>query len=513
VTRRTAALALLALLLAAFALRWHEASSRESVWRDELQDLYLVAADTPVRTRLRHEGHPPLHYLLEGAVHGERALDTDRRRTLPLVFGTLSVLLVALLAGAAFGRRAAVLAGGLATAMPFLVYYSAEIRSYALYGLLAVVQALAFVRFLQRRTFGRAALWGALAAAAALTHYYAFYLVLGGGLFALLRDLSRRNLFCLVAAGTAFVAVFAPWADVFWTHLSHDLQPWYKPRRRPADVFGIFMLPFGKWGLPIAVWAIVASFVRYRSDPDRCSALRGLFWMGFGGALAAVVVQQRVGPSNPRYLIGHLLVLLPLLAASWSALLAARGWRRAAAAGALALALVLQQADAAAWTGRRISAALPAATHVAGHERPDDAIWIVPPIFAVPFLHHYEGGRTPVTPPYETTPRIFDWVDYPKQYRDPERAVRFQEQLRAHLAAGGRVWLVLAGDYPLGREFAEDTTRVTGIAPMIQDDLEQLRRLQRILYDGAEDVYLWHGSPERFHESMTVVLFDPEAER
>ena len=56
-------------LLLALGLRFQHAAKRTSVWRDEAQDIFIVkssgSVDELLTDRLKAEGHPPLHYLIE----------------------------------------------------------------------------------------------------------------------------------------------------------------------------------------------------------------------------------------------------------------------------------------------------------------------------------------------------------------------------------------------------------------------------------------------------------------
>jgi mannosyltransferase len=124
--------------------------------------------------------------------------------TIPLVFAVGRRLV---------GSPGALLAAGFATLSPFLVWYSAEARGYALLALLVLASTWALLVALERGGVWRWALVSVLVAGALLTHYTAGFVVVAQALWALWvrRDRARE---VLVAMGVAFglVAIWLPFA-------------------------------------------------------------------------------------------------------------------------------------------------------------------------------------------------------------------------------------------------------------------------------------------------------------
>ena len=129
-------------------------------------------------------------------------------RSLSALFGIATVF-VAYLAGARlFSRAAGLVVAALTAVSPFMVWYSQEARSYALFMLLA---ALSIYFYACLRDDARPAVvvaWGAVCAAAIWTHYFAIYVVAMEAL--LLIVLVPRVRRAVAAALLAVVVVSVP---------------------------------------------------------------------------------------------------------------------------------------------------------------------------------------------------------------------------------------------------------------------------------------------------------------
>ena len=144
----------------------------QSFWLDEAVTHSLVTRSlSSMLSAIPHsESTPPLYYLLAwvwvrifGA--GEAGL-----RSLSAVFGTATIVLLALIARRLAGNRAALAAAALAAASPLLLWYSQEARAYAL---LVALCALSLWCLLREDWRG----WALAAALALATHYFAVFIV------------------------------------------------------------------------------------------------------------------------------------------------------------------------------------------------------------------------------------------------------------------------------------------------------------------------------------------------
>jgi len=510
---------LLALLVVAFAaaLRVRHAYGRESLWRDEAQDLAIVSESESVSQLLDKvtiEGHAPLHYLIEYAVQQRFGNATATMRTVPVIFGVLAVVALIALAWRAFGPACGLLSGLLMAHCPFFIYYSGEIRCYALFCLVSIANAAAFLALLRRPSYARAALWGATATLLMYVHYYAFYLVVPAGLYALSRDPSGRGRLRMCVAGAVSIALFAPWLPRFAFQLSRDTAPWYAVQPYMHLAFASLLLPLGKLGLPIALWGVARGF---RATRDDSTAFRGLFWIGFGGTVLALIGQLAGIPFVDRYMIGFAALLLPCICVHWARMLTGdaapflgRYNARRAGIYLLVVALGTQLADPERWLFRKVSGAASIAARIDNHARPGDWIWISP-VFASPaFEYHYRGDLPRVAPPYRGPVTHVDWIDMTDRERDADLIAGFVDDLRAHLDAGGRVWLVADGYAPVKREWAFSTDRgKLHYAPLHHLELPIHRAVMRCLWENARDVFWWDTGRTDYYEPLTLILFDP----
>ena len=225
-------LALLALLLGAFALRLHELT-RQDIWWDEARNIDVALRPfLEIATAPELDIQPPVYYwLLHGwsapfgvAVGQQPALLAFFTRLLSVFAGVAGVALLM-----AFGRRVGgVTTGLLATAIGALSAYwlaeSQEARMYTVGFALLTAAAVLFLDQLARRAaaprlFSKPSVFFVLfAAAALLTHYNAVFVLAAWfgwwGVWALLRRNRWRALGAVLAHGMLLGLLVAPVAPI-----------------------------------------------------------------------------------------------------------------------------------------------------------------------------------------------------------------------------------------------------------------------------------------------------------
>ena len=185
----------------------------QSYWGDEAYTVRLVQK-SPVE--MLHgiaytEATPPLYYGLASVWSRLFGTSEAGLRSLSALFGIATVL-VAYLAGARlFSRAAGLVIAALTAVSPFMVWYSQEARSYALFMLLT---ALSIYLYACLRDHARPAVvvaWGAVCAAAVWTHYFAIYVVAMEALLliVLVPQARRAVAAALLAVGVVSVPVAA----------------------------------------------------------------------------------------------------------------------------------------------------------------------------------------------------------------------------------------------------------------------------------------------------------------
>lgn len=263
-------------VVAGVALRF---VARSALWLDE--SLTVNISELPVRDlfeALRHDGHPPLYYLL---LHGWMDVfgqgDTAVR-ALAGVFGVLTLPLAFW-----YGRRRGgptmgwVLVAVVALS-PYALRYSTENRMYSLVILLVFAGALLLDDILARGRDG----WGRLAGVALVsalllyTHYWSIWLLGAVGLlllWRLWRDRSpgtRRVVLRVIGAIVVGGVLFLPWLPTMLYQSANTGTPWAGPSR-PTTVLSYTLIDFDAGNFPDAGFvAVVVSVV----------AVLGLFGRG-----------------------------------------------------------------------------------------------------------------------------------------------------------------------------------------------------------------------------------------
>jgi len=212
-TRQKTWLALL--LLLAFGLRVLRLDF-QPLWWDEGWTLYFATTDLAMMVeRTALDIHPPFYYALLHAWIALLGPGPISVRFFSVVVGTLSVLLVYLLARRLFGSPTDLSAAFLWAIAPLAVYYSQEVRMYGLAALLGLAAVYLAIRLLAARRV-HAAWLGCVAvtALAMYTQYYTAFIPLFLTLYALLVSIRQRSLHPLTRFLSVDVAIFVlylPW--------------------------------------------------------------------------------------------------------------------------------------------------------------------------------------------------------------------------------------------------------------------------------------------------------------
>ncbi|MFC6718539.1 glycosyltransferase family 39 protein [Natrialbaceae archaeon GCM10025810] len=184
--------------LAAAALRLFRLES-ESYWLDEVVSVDLVASNSPYDLLVTVPGndpHPPLYYLLLSAwttVFGTGELAT---RSLSALAGIATVIVVYAIGRRLFDREVGAIAAALVAVSPFHVWYSQEVRMYALLGLLTALSVYWFVRMQTDGTtdqgWGRNDVWYVVATVLlGYTHVFGLFAILAQNAYVFSRPLVR----------------------------------------------------------------------------------------------------------------------------------------------------------------------------------------------------------------------------------------------------------------------------------------------------------------------------------
>jgi MFS family permease len=433
--------------VAALALRF---AATGPLWLDEA--LSVSIAKLPLHSltdALRHDGSPPLYYLL---LHWWVAVFGDGPVAARALSGVVSVATVpaAYLFGrtASGSRRTGAVVAVLVATSPFAARYGSEARMYALVQLLCALGGLAVIRYVRTRTWGSALAVALCSGLVVLTHYWALYLVAAvAGLLALRRD--WRAVGAVAAGGVLFV----PWLPSFLYQLAHTGTPW-----APRPQLGAAVDAVAEWagGTGTAarflfVLLLLLGLLGLLGAPlDRRRLVLDLRGNPLGRRLAAVVfstlalgiVAGLVLGSGyaPRY---SAVVLVPflLLAAAGTAALADDRVRTGAVLGAALLGV--SASVGAVLTPRTQAGAVAAALRP--RLAPGDAVVYCPDQLGPAVSRLLPGDVPQLVFPTGGRPERVDWVDYAQRNAaaDP---VAFAREMDARFP-GHTVWLVAAGGY------------------------------------------------------------------
>lgn len=241
------------ILLVGIGLRLAEVA-RAHLWIDEYLVLEIGAGPTAraVAARLQHEANPPLYYLLAHAVlkmSGDAELPL---RLLSAIAGTLTALLAAGTAWRRWGPFSATVAAVLLSLSAVAVHYSAEIRPFALLGLVTLLYLEVLDRALSRLTAGWLAAEALLVVLATSLHAYGAPLLFVGPAVALVTGrrgaFARQALVSALSAAVLVPTVLAPlWglpreANEYLLEIWRDHGP-----LAPAGLLFRDLLPTARW--------------------------------------------------------------------------------------------------------------------------------------------------------------------------------------------------------------------------------------------------------------------------
>jgi hypothetical protein len=398
-----------------------------SLWIDE--GISVGIASHPageIPGLLRQDGSPPAYYLLLHAWTELAGTSEALLRTPSLLFALLAIPASLWAGWSLFGRRAGWVCAVFAAVSPFLTTYAQEARMYSLVALLSVLATAAFAHAFvyRRRRFLPA--FAVLLALLLYTHYWAFFLALGGlaalaGLVVASPARERRRL--LLDGALAFglpALAFVPWLPALAFQLEHTGAPWSNPP------------PVGALVGALALVAAAVLVPRLAAGEDERRALRALALVA-AVTLAAGWASAHVEPGwAGRYLavlVGPLLLLA-------GAALARVGPLGVVAAAAVSCAWALDLAP------HEKSNVADASAAVAARLEPGDLVVSTQPE-QVPVLAHYmpAGLRyaTPLGPVAD--PAVMDWRDALPRLRRT-RAELTLAPLLDSLPPGARILLV-----------------------------------------------------------------------
>jgi mannosyltransferase len=199
----------LALIVALAALLRFATLGVPSYWLDEFTSLNETHGSLgTVLSSVNHaEGGPPLYLL---GLWGWRKVFGDGEiaiRSMSALLGTATVPVAFAAARELASRRAGLFAAALTATSPLMIWYSQEVRTYALLVVLAALSFMFFAYALERDEPGWIWAWAIASFLAFTTHYFAVVLIAPEAVWLLLRGPRVKTMIASAAIGAAGIVV------------------------------------------------------------------------------------------------------------------------------------------------------------------------------------------------------------------------------------------------------------------------------------------------------------------
>jgi hypothetical protein len=286
---------------------------------------------------LRHDGNPPLYYLL---LHfWMRAFGSSESSThaLSLIFG-LATVPVSMWAGwSLFGRRVGLIAGVLFAFNAWLTQYAEETRMYELMALLGLIATAAFIHGFVYRRRRYLFVFAASLTLMLYTHTWGFFFAIGTviSLIPAYTVSADRRLFVRDAVLTFVAAgiLYVPWLPNLLYQASHTGAPWSHAPGFGTPILISRELLGGDRVTVTLFLACVAGLAAYFTRLKRRTTEAVALWTLIALAFATLLVAWLSSQITPAYVSRYFAPVLPAIL-----LIAALGAARARVLGLLAVA-------------------------------------------------------------------------------------------------------------------------------------------------------------------------------
>jgi uncharacterized membrane protein len=164
--------------------------------------------------------HPPLYYLMGRLWAAWAGVTPAALRTLPVLFGILSICGMAWLAFELFGSaRPALLAAAVYAVSPFAVLYSQEAREYSLWAFETLASSALLLRAIRTQGTGRWLAYGASVAVSLYTYPLTIFVLMSHAVFVAVSPPLRKRTVLIPYLATSIVAtlLFLPWLAILAT--------------------------------------------------------------------------------------------------------------------------------------------------------------------------------------------------------------------------------------------------------------------------------------------------------
>ena len=438
--------------------------TRSSLWLDEA--LSVNIAQLPIgeiTEALKHDGHPPLYYvLLHGWINifgsGDVAV-----RGLSGLFGIATLPLVWFLGRRKGGTVLAWVAVAVVAVSPFAVRYSNETRMYSLVMLLVVIGWLLIDDIVDRKkaTVGRFVGLAFVGAALLYSHYWSIWLLGAVGITSLWKiwrasDRSgRRPWIGIVIATIVAVVAFVPWLPTMLYQSANTGTPWAKASR-PSSALSLVLVDngggaYGEQTLVAAMFAIAMVLgLLGRAIDRRTTALdlrtrppmRGAAWIAvLTFAIGCIVSLATASAFQSRY-SAVIFPFLALLAAAGCVCFASR-WVRFGVVAVFCSFLAVGAFWNVIWQRTELKVIADA---IQASSQEGDIVVFCPDQLGPAGSRVMPSGLKLVSYPTYDDGRFVDWVDY-AQRNDASDPDAFAARLLTEAGSTRSIFLVWNDSY------------------------------------------------------------------
>lgn len=199
------------------------AIGQQSFWYDEAFVDAMAARSSIVDTatgRARENGSPPLYSVLDKLVAQYVGTDEVSHRTLPAIFGTLAIPLIALLGRRLSSADVGAVAAWLLATSPLQVELANESRVYSFLHFITALNSFLFLRWLSSRSWPDGIVYAGGTVVACYSHYYIVFVILAH----LVTVVCQPDRWRLLARWCVLMGVVAvlwmPWVPAFIAQLT-----------------------------------------------------------------------------------------------------------------------------------------------------------------------------------------------------------------------------------------------------------------------------------------------------
>jgi len=393
-------------------------------WMDEALSVGISSHSlTSIPGVLRHDGSPPLYYLVLHVWMSVFGNSESATHALSLLFGLLTIPAGAWVAWSLWGRWAAFLAGVLFAMNPFLTAYSQETRMYTLMALLGLLATGALIQGFVYRRRRYLILFAVCQALMLYTHAWGIFFGVGAVVALIpvwwLAEDRRGVLRDGVLAFGAAAVLFLPWVPTLLYQAAHTGSPWDLSPNFGAPVQISRNLMGGDRATTALVLAAAIGLAPFFTRAYRRSRDARSMWLMILLPIGTLGFGWLISRFSPAWQYRYFAPILGALL-----LLAAWGMARAKGVGLVALILVvIFWANPASYTPTYKSDMRDVAGEMAPLLHPGDLVVSGQPE-QVPLMWYYlpSGLRFGDTTGASKDPQSMNWVSALKRLKAAEPA-------------------------------------------------------------------------------------------